>query len=265
MTRVALITGGAQGLGLATAHRLGEDGFHVVVADIVADRAQAAVDRLTADGIGATAAAVDVTDDASVEACFDVVDSVAGGLDVLVNNAGIISRANAEDIESDRWERELSVHLGGAMRCSRAAYPRLLSSSAPAIVNLASVGSTFGLPHRLAYTTAKAGVVGMTRTLAAEWGKKGIRVNAVAPGYMDTGMMQSGIAGGALDRDRLLMRTPLMRFGYPEEVASAISFLVSKDASFVTGVLLKVDGGITIDGTFHPDDSYKTQDKSEVH
>lgn len=265
MTRVALVTGGAQGLGLATANRLGEDGFHVVVADIVADRAEAAVDQLKESGITATASVVDVTDDASVEALFGVVDSAAGGLDVLVNNAGIISRSNAEEIESDRWERELSVHLGGAMRCSRAAYPRLLKSAAPAIVNLASVGSTFGLPHRLAYTTAKAGVVGMTRTLAAEWGKRGIRVNAVAPGYMDTGMMQSGIAGGTLDRDRLLMRTPLMRFGYPEEVASVISFLASKDASFVTGVLLKVDGGITIDGTFHADDTYKTQDKSEVH
>ena len=265
MTRVALITGGAQGLGLATARRLGEDGFHVVVADIVLARAEAAVDQLTASGITATASEIDVTDDASVRACFGLIDAVAGGVDVLVNNAGIISRANAEDIESDRWDHELSVHLGGAMRCSREAFPRMLKSAAPAIVNLASVGSTFGLPHRLAYSTAKAGVVGMTRTLAAEWGRRGIRVNAVAPGYMDTGMMQSGLAGGTLDRDRLLMRTPLMRFGYPEEVASVISFLVSTDASFVTGIVLEVDGGITIDGTFHADDSYKTQDKSEVH
>ncbi|SNS94211.1 SDR family NAD(P)-dependent oxidoreductase [Rhodococcoides kyotonense] len=261
MTRTALITGGAQGLGLSTAKRLGEDGFHVVVADIVPGLAGDAVDKLTAEGITATAATVDVTDDASVEECLELVDSVTGGLDVLVNNAGIISRSNAEDTESGRWERELSVHLGGAMRCSRAAFGQLVKSSSPAIVNLASVGSTFGLPHRLAYSTAKTGVVGMTRTLAAEWGRRGIRVNAVAPGYMDTGMMQSGIVSGTLDRDRILMRTPLMRFGRPEEVASAISFLVSADASFVTGVVLEVDGGITIDGTFHADDSYK----SEVH
>ncbi|RRQ27345.1 SDR family oxidoreductase [Rhodococcus sp. Eu-32] len=259
MMRTALITGGAQGLGFSTAKRLGEDGFHVIVADIVRDRANESVEKLTAEGITATAVAIDVTDDSSVRDCFAVVDSVGGGLDVLVNNAGIISRSNAEDTESDRWERELSVHLGGAMRCSRAAFPRLLESSAPAIVNLASVGSTFGLPHRLAYSTAKTGVVGMTRTLAAEWGRRGIRVNAVAPGYMDTGMMQSGIASGTLDRDRILMRTPLMRFGRPEEVASAISFLVSADASFVTGVVLEVDGGITIDGTFHSDNSYKDE------
>ncbi|MFI5719362.1 SDR family NAD(P)-dependent oxidoreductase [Nocardia sp. NPDC051750] len=265
MTRVALITGGAQGLGLATAYRFGEDGFHVVVADIGEDRAHAAVDQLAARGFTATAARIDVTDDTSVNACFELIDKKTGGLDVLVNNAGIISRSNAEDIDSAQWERELSVHLGGTMRCSRAAYPRLLNSATPCIVNLASVGSTFGLPHRLAYTTAKAGIVGMTRTLAAEWGKQGIRVNAVAPGYMDTGMMQSGITGGTLDRDRLLMRTPLMRFGHPEEVASVISFLASADASFVTGVLLKVDGGITIDGTFHADNTYKSRDRSEVN
>ncbi|MBM9466560.1 SDR family NAD(P)-dependent oxidoreductase [Nakamurella leprariae] len=252
-SRVALITGAAQGLGLATAVRLAADGFHVVMADIDAAAAQLAARELAAVGHTATPICVDVTDDGSVAACLETVRATTGRLDVLVNNAGIISRSPAESFESAQWDRELSVNLGGTMRCSRAAYPLLVAAPAAAVVNLASVGSTFGLPHRLAYSTAKTGIVGLTRTLAAEWGRVGIRVNAVAPGYMDTAMMQSGLAGGTLDRERLLMRTPLMRFGRAHEIAAAISFLVSQDASFVTGVLLPVDGGITIDGTFHDD------------
>jgi NAD(P)-dependent dehydrogenase (short-subunit alcohol dehydrogenase family) len=137
------------------------------------------------------------------------------------------------------------------MRCSRAAYPHLRMSARASVVNLASVGSTFGLPQRLGYSTAKSGMLGLTRTLACEWGPDGIRVNAVAPGYIETPMMLSGFDTGALDRSRLLDRTPLGRFGTAGEVAAAVSFLASEDASFVTGTVLKVDGGITVDGSFH--------------
>ncbi|WAC54285.1 SDR family NAD(P)-dependent oxidoreductase [Gordonia sp. SL306] len=244
--RVALVTGGGQGLGLAMARRLAADGLEIVIADIDAAR----TDQAAAE-VSGTAMVLDVTDDRSVRRGIDAVADRFGRLDVLINNAGIISRSNAEEIDSDRWLRELDVHLGGTMRCSRQAFPLLREAPAAAIVNLASVGSTFGLPHRLAYTAAKSGVTGITRTLAAEWGPYGIRVNAVAPGYIDTGMMRSGLESGTLDEDRLLDRTPLRRFGLPEEIASATSFLVSADASFVTGTVLRVDGGITIDGTFH--------------
>ena len=243
MTRTALVTGGARGLGLAIGARLVDEGYDVVLGDLIGE----AVARSAAD-IGATGVQMDVTDDDAVAGAFE---SLGGTLDVLVNNAGIISRHPASEIDSAQWEREMSVNLGGVMRCSRAAFRLLAASEHASIVNLASVGSTFGLPQRLGYSTSKSGVLGLTRTLAAEWGPHGIRVNAVAPGYIETEMMRSGFTTGALDETRLLDRTPLGRFGTAEEVAGAVAFLVSDDASFVTGCVLEVDGGITIDGSFH--------------
>ena len=244
--RVALVTGAAQGLGLATARRLAEDGLHVVLVDVNSAVLEVGAAGLAADGLDVRHLVVDVTDDDSVDACLRSLDQ----LDVLVNNAGVISRTPASDIDSRRWDFEMAVNLGGTMRCSRAAHPLLVRSSSAAVVNLASVGSTFGLPQRLSYATAKTGIVGLTRTLAAEWGRHGIRVNAVAPGYIETPMMLSGFDSGALDRDLLLRRTPMGRFGRAEEIAAAISFLAGPDASFVNGVVLEVDGGITVDGTF---------------
>ena len=248
-SRTALVTGSARGLGLAIGTRLARDGFRVVLGDVDADLLEDAAATLKDEGLDVVTVVMDVTDDGSVRAALDDLES----LDVLVNNAGIISRRPAEEFGSDAWDRELSVNLGGTMRCSREAFPLLVQSPAPSIVNLASVGSTFGLPHRLGYATTKTGIVGMTRTLAVEWGPRGIRVNAVAPGYIETPMMLSGFDTGALDRDRLIDRTPMRRFGSADEIASAVSFLVSADASFVTGTVLKVDGGITVDGTFHLD------------
>ncbi|WP_028638563.1 SDR family NAD(P)-dependent oxidoreductase [Nocardioides sp. URHA0032] len=243
--RTALVTGAGQGLGLAIARRLAGDGLRVVLTDVDEGRVRAAA----ADLAGATAAGMDVTDPTSVARVVGDLDR----LDVLVNNAGVISRQPASEFDDAAWERELAVNLGGTMRCSRAAYPLLSRAPTPSVVNLASVGSTFGLPQRLGYATTKTGVVGLTRTLAVEWGPAGIRVNAVAPGYIETAMMLSGFDNGALDRDRLLSRTPMRRFGTSEEVAAAVSFLASPEASFVTGTVLRVDGGITVDGTFHVD------------
>jgi NAD(P)-dependent dehydrogenase (short-subunit alcohol dehydrogenase family) len=243
MSRTALVTGGARGLGLAIGARLVRDGWAVVLGDLDED----AVSQAAAE-VGATGIRLDVTQDVDVDAAFA---RLGGSLDLLVNNAGIISRQPASEFDSAQWDREMSVNLGGVMRCSRAAFPLLVASTYASVVNLASVGSTFGLPQRLGYSTTKSGVLGLTRTLAAEWGPHGIRVNAVAPGYIETQMMRSGFATGALDERRLLDRTPLGRFGSAEEVAGAVAFLASDDASFITGTVLEVDGGITIDGSFH--------------
>ncbi|WP_347059634.1 SDR family oxidoreductase [Blastococcus sp. HT6-30] len=249
---VAVVTGGARGLGEAIATRLAADGHDVVIADILEETARETARRIGDQGTGgALGVGVDVRDDASVDAAVNQVRDAFGRLDVLVNNAGVVVRSRSEEISTDEWLRELDINLGGTMRFSRAAFGMLRESPNGSIVNLASVGSTLGLNLRLGYTATKTGIVGVTRELAAEWGRQGIRVNAVAPGYMDTTMTRTGLAAGVLDEQLLLQRTPLGRLGRADEVAAAVSFLVSPDASFVTGVMLPVDGGIIIDGTFH--------------
>ena len=247
---VALVTGAARGLGLEIARRLQRDGYTLVLADVEEELVMASAAELAATG-GALGLRIDVRDDESVAEVTATIEREYGRLDVLVNNAGVIHRSNTEELSTENWMREIDINLGGVMRCSRAAYPLLVASDNPSIVNLASVGSTFGLTLRAGYTASKTGVVGLTRELAAEWGPVGIRVNSVAPGYMDAPMLHSGIANKVLDEELLLSRTPLGRFGLAEDVAAAVSFLVSRDATFITGVMLPVDGGITIDGTFH--------------
>ena len=199
--RTALVTGAAQGLGLAISTRLAADGYAVVMGDVN----EVAV-KEAADAIGGTGVPMDVTDDESIDAAMALARRPA-------RRARQQRRHHlpqpAAEFDSARWDLEMAVNLGGTMRCSRAAYPLLAAGDRSSIVNLASVGSTFGLPQRLGYSTAKTGIVGLTRTLAAEWGRSGIRVNAVAPGYIETPMMLSGFDTGALDRDRLLSRTPL--------------------------------------------------------
>jgi NAD(P)-dependent dehydrogenase (short-subunit alcohol dehydrogenase family) len=249
--RVAVVTGGAQGLGASIARRLNRDGLRVVVADVNAAGAKELAQSLGADD-AALGLEVDVTSDDSVQALMTQVQTAYGRLDVLVNNAGILKRTPSAELSTDQWVRELDVNLGGTMRCSRAAFDLLRTGENPSIINLGSVGSTLGLPLRLAYSTAKSGMLGLTRTLAAEWGSFGIRVNAIAPGYIDTDLMRSGFGEGVLDEQEILNRTPLRRLGSPDEIANVASFLASSDASFVTGILLKADGGVTIDGDFRP-------------
>lgn len=252
-TRAVVVTGGGQGIGAATGTLLASRGYRVVVADKSESTAaaQAAVldEKFPVEG-GHVAVAVDVTDATMVDAAFANLTERFGSLDGLVNGAGVLFKAPAEETSVDLWKLQLDVHLTGALLCSRAAFPALARAEHPAIVNIASVGSTFGLPGRVAYATAKSGVLGLTRTLAVEWGKHGIRVNAVAPGYIGTEMVRAGLREGTLDEGALVRRTPLGRLGEPEEIAKVIAFLLSEEASFVHGEVLRADGGITIDGTF---------------
>lgn len=223
----------------------------VVIADINGSGAM----ELAAE-LGGPTEVLGITIDVSLDDSVDhaIADCIKhfGRLDVLVNNAGILSRSPAAETSTAVWQRELEVNLGGTMRCSRAAFPALTQSENAVIINLASVASTLGLPLRLAYSTTKSGIVGLTRTLAAEWGEFGIRVNAIAPGYIDTPLLRSGFDQGVLDERSILGRTPLGRLGSAEEIASVANFLASRDASFVTGVLLCADGGVTISGDFRP-------------
>lgn len=248
----ALVTGGARGIGAAIGTRLHREGYNVVFADLDADAAKQTAGALDETaGPAAEGMRLDVTNDDDVDSVIGSIRNQHGRLDVLINNAGIISRSHTQDGDTAVWGRELDVNILGTMRCSRAAYPALAQSNRAAIINLASVGSTLGLTLRAAYSAAKSGIAGLTRELAAEWGPDGIRVNAVAPGYMDTKMIRSGFETGVLDERKLISRTPLRRLGTAEEVAEVVSFLVSPAASFVTGAIVPIDGGITIDGTFH--------------
>lgn len=254
--RTAVITGGAQGIGAVAAAMLARAGWRIAVLDLSEDSATAVAETLNDEfptgsvsvpHVGYTA---DVSSASAVHEVFACLESERHELGGLVNGAGILFRQPAEEFDTDQWERHLRVHLTGAMLCSQAAFPLLKAAGGGAIVNLASVGSTFGLPGRLAYSTAKSGVLGLTRTLAVEWGVHNIRVNAVAPGYVGTEMVLSGLRSGTLSQEKLVARTPLGRLAEPEEIASVIEFLLSSRASFVTGATLKADGGLTVDGTF---------------
>jgi NAD(P)-dependent dehydrogenase (short-subunit alcohol dehydrogenase family) len=248
-----LITGAAQGIGAATARTMAHRGWRVLLADLHLDKARAVAEELQASSPvegGHQAIAVDVSSADSVLAAVEAVHAHGDGLNGLVNCAGILTRQPAEDTDLPKWQAVLDTHLNGAMLMSRELFP-LLKAAKGSIVNIASVGSTLGLPGRLAYTVAKSGILGMTRTLAVEWGHHGLRVNAVAPGYVDTEMIRSGFREGTLNEAELLRRTPLGRLAQADDIASAIAFLLGHDARFVHGVTLKVDGGITIDGSFN--------------
>jgi 3-oxoacyl-[acyl-carrier protein] reductase len=197
-----------------------------------------------------TAFGVDVTDDVSVGALVDAVAAWAGGVDALINCAGIIARSASEELATQTWQQVLDVNVGGSFRCARAAFPHLRRSSYPSVVNIGSIGSFLGMPMRLAYNTSKSGVLGLTRTLAAEWGEHGIRVNAIAPGFIDTAMMRSGLEAGVLDEDLMLRRIPMRRLGRVDEISAVAAFLASPAASYINGAVIAVDGGTTIDGTF---------------
>ncbi|WP_141015590.1 SDR family NAD(P)-dependent oxidoreductase [Nocardioides sambongensis] len=251
--RTALVTGGAQGLGLSMAAALSDVGYRVCLSDLT-DEALTESGRslrTTRPQADVLTVACDVTDDGAVDMLMGKVrDWADGSLDVLVNNAGIIARSPTQDLDTETWARTLDVNLSGSFRCARAAHPLLRGGIAPTVINLGSLGSTLGMPQRAAYNAAKTGLVGLTRTLAAEWGPDGIRVNAVAPGFIETSMMRSGFQKGLLDEEQMKRRIPLRRLGEPAEISAAVLFLASPAASYVNGVVLPVDGGTVVDGTF---------------
>lgn len=245
----AVITGGAKGIGRAISFALARRGHHVVVTGRDEAALAAAVKDIGTEvpGARATAVPLDVTSTGSVRRAFAAVRELTS-LSVLVNNAGVITRQRAEELPDDEWSRVIETDLGGVFRCSRAALPLLEEQGGGAIVNVASIAASVGISGRVAYTASKAGVEGLTRTLALEWAARGIRVNTVAPGWTRTEMVDSGIKTGGLDGDALAARIPMGRLAHPDEIADAVSYLASPQAGYITGQTLVVDGGITING-----------------
>lgn len=244
---VAAVTGGASGIGLAFAARWIKDGGRVVLLDRAADDLARAVSLL---GESARGILADVTVGADVDTAYVSIAAEEGRLDAVVNSAGIARPSPSAEVSDADFAVMLDIHLTGTLRNCRAAYP-LLQRCGGAIVNIASVAAHTGMPGRLSYTTAKAGVAGLTRTLAVEWAPDGIRTNAVGPGYVRTALTDELVARGKLDPAPIVARTPLGRFAEPEEIAEAIFFLASPAASYINGHVLMADGGMTVDGNWY--------------
>jgi NAD(P)-dependent dehydrogenase (short-subunit alcohol dehydrogenase family) len=243
--RVAIITGAARGIGFATAEALGRDGAHLVLFDRDAAALATAQRSLAASGVAASSLILDVTEDAALPEAADGVARDLGRIDILVNNAGAnVAESIAECTEAS-LRRTLDLNVTAVFGLSRLVASHMAKGGGGVIVNLASVLSFIARPTIPAYVTSKGAVAALTRALAVELGPKGIRCNAVAPGYILTE------ATAFLRRDeafqsKLLARTPLERWGKPEEIARAVAFLASDEASFVTGHILVADGGLSI-------------------
>jgi NAD(P)-dependent dehydrogenase (short-subunit alcohol dehydrogenase family) len=245
--KVALVTGAASGMGLATARAFAEAGAAVVLADFKEDAVKAAAEELAATGHRALAVRCDVSDDAQVAAMVDRAVAEFGRLDAAFNNAGVMARiAPTADSTREDWDRVIGTNLRGVWSCMKHELRQMERQGSGAIVNNASVGALTGNPGIASYIASKHGVVGLTRTAALEYVQRGIRVNAVNPGLIDTQIARDVVNGDEQAYAEIAKHVPVGRAGRPEEIASAVLWLCSPGASYVVGHALTVDGGMTV-------------------
>lgn len=242
--KTALVTGGAQGIGFAGATLFAQEGARVVIADINAERGAAA-----AASIGAEFVRCDVSKSADVQAAV----AACGTVDVLYNNAGVYwagRDGRLTDVAEEDWDRVIAINLRSVFLFCKYAIPGMMAKGAGAVVNTASSAGVIGIPDCDAYTATKGAIVQLTKSLAAEYGRYGVRTNCIAPAAIMTPMMrQSNPENSTFDEERFLkLRTPLRRYGTPEEIAKVALFLASDESSYLNGAIVVADGGITING-----------------
>lgn len=247
--RVAVITGAGQGIGRSSAEILAERGYALALNDLRTPTETLA--SVSASGAEAIEILGDVSDEVAVLRMVESVIARFGRVDVLVNNAGISCIRRAEDLTAAEWRRVMDVNLLGPFLCSQAFGRHMLSRRSGSIINVASIAGLLGVAERSAYNASKHGLVGLTRTLAAEWGGRGVRCNAVCPGWVKTPMDSSAQDEGHYSDTDITDRIPMARFASPEDIGQAIAFLADPALSgFVNGHMLNVDGGWCADGSW---------------
>lgn len=245
-SKVAIVTGAGTGLGRGIAQELAEAGANIAVLEIDASSAEVAAQELSAIGIEARAYPTDVSRSDRVDAAFAAVVDDFGGLDIVVNNAGI-SRVgpHTQDVTDEDWHESIAVMQSGVFYCMRAAGRIMLPQGSGSVVNISSIRGFSPNPGRMSYCAPKAAVIMMTQVAAGEWAPFGVRVNAIAPGVLKTPMWDIDAARGAVDEPRILETVPMHRLGMPSEVGKLVVFLSSDDAAYITGALHTIDGALT--------------------
>ena len=239
--KVALVTGGAQGIGKTISEELVRNGAHVVLGDVNLEGAQATAEAINNSGGSASAVKIDVSNPAEVKQVFDSIMKDKKPVDILINNAGITRDGLMIRMKEVDWDIVLNINLKGTFLCSQQAAKQMMKQKSGVIVNIASIVGVMGNFGQANYSASKAGVIGLTKTLAREVASRGIRVNAVAPGFIDTEMTR------VLDesvRQSLIEQIPLAKLGLPEDVARCVAFLVSDRSSYITGQVINVNGGM---------------------